>query len=83
MRHTLDWRIVDVRNIDAKVHGFTGIIEITYSENLDCFRYRVYDLGTENRFIKAYGTDPKISNLMAKLTKVKALWQKEVLTKKS
>jgi hypothetical protein len=83
MRHTVDWRIVDVCNVDAKVHGFSGIIEITYSENLDCFRYRVYDLGTENRFIKAYGTDPKISNLMAKLTKIKASWQEEVLRQKS
>lgn len=70
-----------MKTTKVDLHGFAGTIEISYSKNLEMYRYKVFDI-TGDRFIRDYGTDPSIVSLMAKVTKLKGEWQKQLLAKK-
>jgi len=82
MRNTEDWEIRGQYATNPTIVGFAGTIEISYSEKLEMWRYRVFDL-SGRKFVKAYGTDPKLRMLLAKVTKIKGEWQKEHQSRKS
>lgn len=80
MRNTEDWKVVSKDPVDFSRYGFAGTIELSYSESLETYRYRVYNVSGAS-FLQDYGTDPNLQTLLAKLRELKAEWRKQYTTK--